>query len=563
MVDLEKYLDKEILNMLPDDEIEQLRILYDPALWAEKRLGWKAREYQREYFDLLLDSKQFVLRWGRRLGKTDSMAISTLYYADTQFNADLEKGSYKVLVVCPFENQIDAFFDRLKVIVENSPELSDSVKFRHHKFEFLNGSVIEGKTAGSKSNKGAASLRGQGADLIIFDEVDYMNDKEINNVMRLKDEDPTRIRIIAASTPTGDRNLYYRWCTEAEELGWTHLHRTSLVSKHIHEINPENKNGLTYLEEIKQQLTQIDFLHEVMAEFGDNQKSLFQKRFIDAAINLGKEKNLTYDDGIVEPPLKSGPRILGVDWDRTSASTNMVILEFNKFDNTIYPIQRVEIPSHEFTYTEAVSKIIYLNERYDLDWIYVDKGYGETQIELLRQHGILHPDTGLLEKVIGIQFSQKVEIRDPHTKIKIKKDVKPFMVNNAVNVFEKQMIGLNPQDNKMKKQLEDYAIKNITSSGKPQYVSQEEHIVDCICLALLGFEQQFGKLFNVAMTARIVGISTKPFEDGIEIREAEALESPRVKSLIKSSLGTTLSTKSLYNQIHKQKSRSRVGRRSF
>lgn len=528
-VDISKYIDLNIFNTLSLEDQQELSVLYDPSEWAKDRLGWESRDYQREFLDKLLDNKQIVLRWGRRLGKSDNMAVSAIYFADTQYNIDENKGSYKVLIICPYESQVDEIFDRIKVLLENS-KLYDSVQCHHHKITFANGSKIMGKTAGSKSNTGAASLRGQGADVIILDEVDYMNDKDIMNIMQLKKEAPDRIKFITASTPTGDRKLFYKWCTEAENLGWTHIHRTSLVSPQIHDINPDNKLGLTYLEELKQQLTELEFLHEVMAEFAENQKSLFQKRFLDIAIKKGRDLKWTYYDRTKEIPLKRGPRILGCDWDKAAASTNMVVIEYNKNQNQFYVIDRVEIPSHEFTYTVAVDTIIELNDVYDLDWIYVDRGYGETQIELLKQYGISNPHTGLTKKVIGIQLGQKIDIRDPHTKKKISKDVKPYMVNNAVNVFEKESIVLNPSDWKTIKQLQDYAIKSIGNSGRPIYTSGEEHIVDCVGLALLGFEQQYGAMFNIAISAKVLGLSKSI--DAEEVREEDIKQQPRIISMM-------------------------------
>lgn len=557
MLDITKYIDLKVYNYLSPEEQQEIHILYDPKKWAEDRLGWTSRDYQEEFFDSLLDYKQVVLRWGRRLGKSDSMIIAALYHADTQINADPDKGSYRVLIVCPYENQIDAIFERLKVIIENSPKLSDSVKLTHHKATFANGSVVIGKTAGSKTNKGAASLRGQGADLVILDEMDYLMDKDVTNIMQLKKEDPGRIKFVVASTPTGDRRLFYRWCVEAEDLGWRHIHRSSLVSKEIFEVNPDNKQGLTYLEEIKQQLTEIEFLHEVMAEFGDNQRSLFQKRFIDIAIGRGAEKNWRYHNLSKETPIKKGPRILSVDWDKAAASTNIMIMEFNRYDNLFYILNRVEIPSHEFTYTEAISKIVRFNKLYDLDWLFVDRGYGEKQIEDLKMEGMRDPASGLANKVVGIQFSQKIEVRDPHTKQKTKKDVKPFMINNAVNVFEKGMIVLDPTDGKTIKQLQDYAIKSVSASGKPIYTEHEEHIVDCVSLGLLGFEQKYGALFNIAMTARVVGL-TKPIDDE-DNRRVDAEQKPRVVTVIKG-----LSSDNKYNARLAMKSSGRItSRRSF
>jgi len=114
------------------------------------------------------------------------------------------------------------------------------------------------------------------------------------------------------------------------------------------------------------------------------------------------------------------------------------------------------------------------------------------------------------------------------------------MVNNAVNVFEKEMIVLDPTDFKVVKQLEDYSIKKLSTSGKPTYVDQNEHIVDCICLALLGFEQQYGELFNIAMSARIIGLS-KNIDEEVNHR-IDAQTKPRIFNLI----GTTNNAKSMY-----------------
>ena len=69
------YIDPNVLRFLAPEEQADLRLMMDPSAWAEDRLGWKPREYQEEFFTVLPDSKQIVLRWGRRLGKSDSMIV--------------------------------------------------------------------------------------------------------------------------------------------------------------------------------------------------------------------------------------------------------------------------------------------------------------------------------------------------------------------------------------------------------------------------------------------------------------------------------------------------------
>jgi hypothetical protein len=85
MVDLSKYIDINTYKYLSPEEQMEIDILFDPKRWAEDRLGWIARDYQEEFFDSLLDSKQIVLRFGRRLrqnGRNDSSRSIPCRYSD-------------------------------------------------------------------------------------------------------------------------------------------------------------------------------------------------------------------------------------------------------------------------------------------------------------------------------------------------------------------------------------------------------------------------------------------------------------------------------------------------
>ena len=108
---------------------------------------------------------------------------------------------------------------------------------------------------------------------------------------------------------------------------------------------------------------------------------------------------------------------------------------------------------------------------------------------MLHKYGLEHPESGLADKVVGYQFSQKIEVTDPYTRKKDMKDMKPFMVNNSVNLFEKGKIVLDPKDKTMIGQLEEYRVKSISASGKPIYTDENEHAIDSMNLALLIFEQ--------------------------------------------------------------------------
>lgn len=522
-----------ISSTISAEEQEQLDILRDVVKWAYVYFGWTAFDYQIPILKNLIHDAQAVFRLGRRLGKTEIMCIMILWYAFTQYNkkavTNTTEDQYDILIVAPFEKQIDLIFKRLKQLIESSPVFQDSIdRDIKHNIKLKNGTNILGITAGSKSGNGAAGTRGQRADIIIFDEVDYMTDEDITNIRNIKNEDPTRIRIIAASTPSGKRESYYKWCTYASKSfmadidyiketgkiryrvvtaksqgykpnGWTHYYAPSLVNKNLQKMNPDT--GQTYLDDLKDEFPEYRYAQEVMADFGEELAGVYQKKFIDYAVSLGMKYNVSYANG--QPRPKRGPRILGCDWDKYAAETSIIIYEWDTQRKIFIPLDKASIPRTKFTLTIAVDTIIKLNKIHDLDWIYVDKGFGEMQVEQLHLYGKNHPESGMHKKVIGVSFSEKVSVRDPYSKKKDDKDVKPFMVNSSVNLFEKGMIALDPKDMQLKEQLEGYRIESISPNGRPTYSSENEHYVDALNLCMLGFSLQYDSMIRVQLAKKI------------------------------------------------------------
>lgn len=357
-----------------------------------------------------------------------------------------------------------------------------------------------------------------------------MTDEDITNIRNIKNEDPSRIRIIAASTPSGKRESYYKWCVYAsrsfmadvrhiEETGkvryilrrakgvkpngWTQYYAPSTVNKNLQKVNPDT--GQTYLQDLKDEFPEYRYEQEVMAEFGEELSGVYQKRFVDYAIEKGAELNVSYAN--MQPRPVKGPRILGVDWDKVGAETSLLAYEWDPKTKMFMPLDKVAIPRNKFTLTIAVDTIIKMDRVHQFDWIYVDKGYGEMQIEQLHLYGKSHPETGLHKKVIGVSFSEKVPVRDPYTRKKDMKDVKPFMVNSSVNLFEKGMVALPPRDMQLKEQLEQYSIKGISPNGRPTYTDENEHFVDAFNLCVLGFMIQYDALIRVQLAKRIAPIT--------------------------------------------------------
>jgi hypothetical protein len=574
--DYEKLMDKTIQwskktqVVFTPEELHYMTLLENPKYWAAESLKWFARDYQEPMLQEMADSKRTVLRLGRRLGKTETMCIMILWHAFAQPNKG-PNNQYDILIIAPYETQVDLIFKRLEQLIDMSGDVKPS-RDVHHCIELPNGTVITGLTAGSKSGSGAANTRGQRADLIVMDEVDYMGESEITNIMNIRNEAPERIKMIVASTPSGKRDSYYKWCTGATKTygydedgtaknqrvtykktfkpfktksdgsyelnklghkmrdgnGWTTIHAPSTVNPELLKVNPDT--GLTYIEELRADLTEMRFIQEVLAEFGESISGVFLKKHIDIAVEHGRKLKLEYATKGSQRT-KKGPRILGVDWDKKKADTNMVGVEWDKEKELFIPFFRKVIPRGEFTYTNAVEAIKKAHYDFDFDYMMIDAGHGETQIEMLHIWAEKY-QKGLAKTINRVNFSEKVKVWDPITKKVESKHIKPFMVNNAVFMFEREMVALNPTDKETISQFEAYEVKTWGVDGRPTYTDENEHILDCIVLALYGFTKYYDDILKVAKSAAIRAIH-RPLdrmESDIKERDIEP-EDPGTKQV--------------------------------
>lgn len=539
-------------NLTYKESLEYV-VTNNPVLWAKVYLDWEARDYQMDMLKEMKQSRSLVLRLGRRLGKSECMCVSILWHAYTQINRG-PNNQYDILVFTPYETQIDLIFKRLHQLIDISPVLKTLIsRDVHHNLQFsINGvtSNILGLTAGANNSAGGAnSTRGQRADLIVLDECDYIGGNQITNIINIRNEAPERIKIMAASTPSGKHEEYYKWCVGAtkkyapkpEDIenyrftgyevftkpagkgnGWTEIFAPSVVNKELLKVNPDTQK--TYLEDLKSELTEVRYEQEVMAGFGEEELGVYQKKYIRLAVEEGEASGYSYLTEWPKEDVRSyirraralgGMFMLGVDWDRVQADTQLVGVEYIPFFRNVKGkfigprfrvIFRVPIPRGEFTFTEATNKIIQLNNEYMFDYIGIDRGFGDTQVEILKKYGLEHPESHLTDNIVPIQFSQKINVRDPYTLKKTPTPVKPFMVNNSVKLFESNRIILNPKDDYIINQLEEYRVKSISTTGQPIYSDTNEHAVDCINLALLAFAMNNDDLLRKMFTMAAIGI---------------------------------------------------------
>ena len=352
------------------------RIRSNPVLWAKAYL-MTARWYQAE---MLQDrSRRKVYRCGRRTGKTETMVVEALYQTNT-------KNEFVAMFVAPYENQIRMIFDRLRSLIDASPLIKNKVERstkNPYAIEFEGGSKILGFTTGASSNSGAASLRGQRADMIICDEMDYMGDSDFENVSMLAAE-RADISIVCSSTPTGKRGWFWKLCQP-----------DSGYSEHYHP-SMHNPNWCDEMEaEFRSEMTELGYIHEIIAEFGPQDTGVFNKDCVDKAREidnftyspLTQIQEFTRQKENRDIPRNIAPvgnlvpqnifRTMAVDWDKYGASSSILVLDFDVEYQRFRVMNRIEIPKSEYTYDNAINMIVQLNAVYNPSWIYVDRGAGK------------------------------------------------------------------------------------------------------------------------------------------------------------------------------------------
>ncbi len=495
------------MTELTPQQLEELQVLLDPIKFARAHFDWEARWYQKMILHGTLKHNRILARWGRRTGKTEALCVHCLWYAFTHENA-------VCLVAAPYEAQVRLVFKKAREFAKKSSIIQSCIVVdrRHPEYlEFSNGSVITGFTAGTKAGSDAGSARGQRADWLYLDEMDYLSEGDVVTLTAIAAEDSARIGIWASSTPTGRRSMFFDWCMSTqgptklivppgEHQGpiWTQYYFPTTV---IPNWGPESEA------EYRVMYHDIAYTHEILADFGEEMIGVFNKADVDAAL-----QDYQYD----RSPKHHAVRTIGVDWDKYSSGSQIVVVEYDEDINKYKVLYRIEIPRSERTLSNAVKTIVGLDAKYNPTHIYVDRGYGEMQVEALTEK--------LGKKVRGVSLSEKIDVVDPVTKLLDKKHIKPFMVNNAQLLFERGLIWLSKHDDLLLHQILDYQVVRQTALGQPVFTSENEHALDAMMLALLAFTIEHRDIANiikrVEYTRTPAILDTVPFHQ-IDVRRDE------------------------------------------
>ena len=501
-----------------EEEFLEASILLDPIAWAKAELDWEPRFYQEDM--IYCTSQRKLNRLGRRCGKTEAMVIEVLHTAST--NKD-----YSILIIAPFERQVTRFFDEIHKFVNKSVSLQGSLN-RYTKtpslMQFNNGSKILGFSAGATSGSGSDKIRGQDAHLIVIDEIDTLENKDIDAVMAILASHKDA-RLIASTTPRGWRRRFYTYVTE-KDLGFKEFWFISAESPEWTEATENFFKGST---------DPVTYAQEYLADFAELQEGVFKTRCINASLQ---------DYDLEESNINStADYILGIDWNK-AAGTHMVVLEH--LGSQLKMVKKIVIPETEYLQTDSVDLIINLNRQWRFKYIFVDAGYGSVQVELLKKHAIKEPSSLLDKKLFPIAMNQHLKVIDPISGEELGRSAKHYLIEQTKKMLEDGKIILPKSEDTtvssgssmmgLVQQMRNFRVEGTSVYGLPKYSQGEEHTLTAFYLAVGGYYWQEGDLKGTPYVTHIsaIEVSDEVKQDShpsvIEKQEAERSGWKLVKS---------------------------------
>lgn len=499
--ELIRITDRKVIEAIGGEKvIKSIARMQDPVLWAEdnivvpdmitkKRRPWQpqgATQYNIDQYNLSPESAYYqeimakctarrqLYRIGRRSGKTWTLIMKILHKMFTN-----EK--YRILVITPNIAQLDVIFSTAREFIQMSPTLNSSnvrfVRTPQRYLELPNGSFMRGFVSGN------ASIRGQAADMVVIDEADYLTTDDLSAITAILSEHKDTV-LAVSSTPSGAREQFWKWD-----------HDPKFKSFHFPSMCRPLWDDNMMIEQ-KKENPGVKFIHEILAEYGEISEGVFQHDHIDISVEKGQYsyKDKSYIPGWIYT--------MGVDWNPVNGTEIYVVgVDPSKNEPEYETVAVGQVFREGNTQIQAVQEIIRMNREWNPVGIYVDRGAGSVQAELLNEFGRQAapntPDKRLEEIVHVIDFGSKIEMRHPSTGAVQKVYAKPAIVENAIRMFESLQVVIPKYDAQLIRELRGFIIDKIGSNGRPTYgmISDDisDHKLDAFLLALFGFTMKFSK----------------------------------------------------------------------
>lgn len=442
-----------------------------------------------------------AIRCGRRSGKSYGLGIDIA-------NRLVQNSNYQILVVTPFLSQAKELTNVVKKILRSLGDtigtwdelVERSVTSPYQEIQMKNGSTFKAFTAG---NDNANAVRGQGAHLIIIDEADFLTQEAFDSITAILMDKPNT-EIICTSTPMGE-GLLYKF---ANSKDYKEFHFPSFCIPHYNDdMDREFRNSLSMMA----------YIQEIMAEFGLSDNSVFDTDLVNRSTTIGTSESL--HDVIVNRDRYIVS--LGCDWNADKVGTRICVIAYSKVEHKVIIANLSNVRREGWTQVAAVDKIVELNRLYLPDYIYVDEGFGEANVQQLKLIAVNlfgkvptnHPDLRL-RNVTPVNFSSTLELRDVMTGEIRKKYFKNFIVETTKRALETGLLAFkDPISAPIVEQMKNYVVKSRAANGREVYEAKNheigDHDLDAFMIALAGLQLNEDSILD---TRRYSNVTILPLE---------------------------------------------------
>jgi phage FluMu gp28-like protein len=329
-----------------------------PVDYAKKILGIKPFPYQAE---LLEDpKKRIVACMGRQSGKTTTIAMKAIIFADTN-------PKVTVLITSPSLRQSMIMFDRIATFVYSAARLRNKiVRATRTLIHFENGSRIIALPCSENL------LRGYTAQMVICDEASFMPEEVITQVIfpMLSTTDGYAIFL---STPWGKDHFFYRaFVNPAYSVHKVKSEQCPLIKKE-------------FLEEMKANMTREAYLMEYEAEFVEALNSYFSQALIRSCVELAQRLSVELYTNL-ETSFPTADYYCGVDFGKLQDYSVITVLR--REGNVLKLVYMYQFPL-ETPYTNVIGHLVRAYQKFHFRRVLVDQtGLGEPVLEEIRNQGI-------------------------------------------------------------------------------------------------------------------------------------------------------------------------------
>lgn len=502
-------LDQNIVADMNKEELEEIKQAMSPVYWAEKNIDINQpdptkRLYVNRWYQsmqLTCSASKKAIRCGRRSGKSYGLGIDIA-------NRLVQNSNYQILVVTPFLSQAKELTSVVKKILRSlgatigtwDDLVERSVTSPYQEIQMKNGSTFKAFTAG---NDNANAVRGQGAHLIIIDEADFLTQEAFDSITAILMDKPNT-EIICTSTPMGE-GLLYKF---ANSKDYKEFHFPSFCIPHYNDdMDREFRNSLSMMA----------YIQEIMAEFGLSDNSVFDTDLVNRSTLIGTSESLHNVITNRNRYIVS----LGCDWNADKVGTRICVIAYDKIERKIIIANLSNVRREGWTQVAAIDKIVELNRLYTPDYIYVDEGFGEANVQQLKLIAVNlfgkvpadHPDLRLRD-VVPVNFSSTLELRDVMTGEIRKKYFKNFIVETTKRALETGLLAFkDPISAPIVEQMKNYIVKSRAANGREVYEAKNseigDHDLDAFMIALAGLQLNENSILD---TRRYSNITILPLE---------------------------------------------------